>query len=171
MNAIFRSWIQNFGAAIKFLPENGAEIANAAFLEMCKPMNITGKVTAAEWAFSNGLVEQQNFIIIKMMDRTLEESQFSLDLALSWCLNAKNPLTNVHGFHLPTSPWAKPKATINIYWNNTWTNKILTDNLAALHTAREASVSCEHSEKIWCPLSNNTRTSPDTKYVSGDCVY
>ena len=98
MNAIFRSWIQNFGAAIKFLPENGAEIANAAFLEMCKPMNITEKVTAAESAFSNGLVEQHNFIIIKMMDKTLEESQFSLDLALSWCLNAKNPLTNVHGF-------------------------------------------------------------------------
>ena len=132
-------------------------------------MNITGKVTAAEPAFSNGLVEQHNFIIIKMMDKTLEEPQFSLDLALSSCLNAKNPLTWV--FTFPTSPWAKPKATINIYWNNTWTNKILTDNLAALHTAREASVSCEHSEKIWCPLSNNTRTSPDTKYVSGDCVY
>ena len=51
------------------------------------------------------------------------------------------------------------------------TTKIITDNLAALHTAREASVSCEHSEKIWCALSNNTKTSPDTKYVSGDCVY
>ena len=51
------------------------------------------------------------------------------------------------------------------------TNKILTDNLAALHKAREAFVSCENSEKIRRALNNNIRTSGDTKYVFGDSVY
>ena len=50
---------------------------------MCKAINITVKVTAAESPFSNGLVERHNFIIADMMDKTLEELQFSLDLALS----------------------------------------------------------------------------------------
>ena len=49
---------------------------------MCEAMNITVKVTAAESPFSNGLVERHNFIITDVMDKTLEESQFSLDLIL-----------------------------------------------------------------------------------------
>ena len=61
-------------------------------------MNITVKVTAAEPPFSNGLVEKQNVIIADMMDKTLEESQIILDLALFWCMNAKISLANVHGF-------------------------------------------------------------------------
>ena len=31
------------------------------------------------------------------MDKRPEELQFSLNLALSWCLNAKDSLANVHG--------------------------------------------------------------------------
>ena len=66
-------------------------------------MNITVKVTAAKSPFSNDLVERHNFITADMMDKTLEESQFSLGLPLSWYLNTK------------TGPRAKPKATLNIY--------------------------------------------------------
>ena len=34
-----------------------------------------------------------------MMDKVLEESQhLDMDLTLVWCLNAKNPQANVHGF-------------------------------------------------------------------------
>ena len=51
------------------------------------------------------------------------------------------------------------------------TNKILTDNLIALHKAREAFISSENSEKIRRALSNNIRTSGDAKYITGDIVY
>ena len=61
-------------------------------------MNITVKVTAAESPSSNGLAQRHNFIIANMMDKTHEESQYSLDLASTWCLNVKNSLANVHGF-------------------------------------------------------------------------
>ena len=121
---------------------------------MCEAMNITVKVTAAESLFSNGLVERHNFIITVMINKTLQESQFSLDLALSWCLNPRNSLTNVHGFLpfqlalgqnsklLPTFIDKPPALTPSC------TSKILSSNLAALHKAREAFVTCENSEKI-----------------------
>ena len=154
INAIFKSWIQIFGAPEKCLTDNGGEFANAEFLQMCEAMNITVKVTAAESPFSNGLVERHNFIIAVMMNKTLQESQFSLDLALSWYLNPRNSLTNVHGFLpfqlalgqnsklLPTFIDKPPALTPSS------TSKILSNNLAALHKAREAFVTCENSEKI-----------------------
>ena len=88
-----------------------------------------------------------------MMDKTLEESQFILDLVLSLCVNAKNSFANVHGFSpfqlalgqnpkLP-STFDKPPAL-----TPSNTSKILTDNLVILHKAREAIISCENSEKI-----------------------
>ena len=65
---------------------------------MCEAMNITVKVTAAESPFSNGLVERHNMIIANMLDKILEDQQLDLDIALSWCLNAKSLLANFHGF-------------------------------------------------------------------------
>ena len=161
----------------KLLTDNGGEFATAEFLEMYEAMNITVKVTAAESPFSNSLVEKHDFSITDMTDETIEELQFSLDLALSCCLNAKNSLTKVHGFSpfqlalvqnpkLQSTYIDKPPALAP-----SDTCKILTDNLAALHKAREAFISCENSEKIKRALSNNIRTSRDTKYVSGDSAY
>ena len=128
---------------------------------MCTAMNITVKVTAAESTFSNGLVERHNFIIADMMGKTLEESQFSLDLVLSWCLNAKNSLANVYGFSpLQLALGQNPKLP-SIFIDKppsltpSNTSKIISDNLAALHKAREAFVGCENSEKIRRALSNN----------------
>ena len=93
------------------------------------------------------------------------ESQFSLDLALSWCLNAKNSLANVHGFSpfqvtLPSTFIDKPTAMTSLN-----TSKILTDNLLVLHKAREAFTAFENSEKISHALSNNIRRSRETKYA------
>ena len=70
----------NFGATDKFLLYNEGELANAEFLQMCEPMKITVKVTAAESPLSNGLVERQNFIITDMKDKTFEETQVVLIL-------------------------------------------------------------------------------------------
>ena len=98
-------------------------------------------------------------------------------MILSWCLNAKNSLANVHRF----SPFQlvlgqNPKLPSTIIdklpaLTPSNTSKILTDNLTALHKAREAFFLCGNSEKIWCAVSNSTQTSRDTKYVSGDSVY
>ena len=69
LKAIFKSWIQIYGAPENFLTGNSGEFVNSKFLDMAKSVNITVKVTAAESPFSNGLVERHNFIIADMMDK------------------------------------------------------------------------------------------------------
>ena len=73
-----------------------------------------------------------------MVNKILEDQQIDLDIALSWCLNAKNSLSNVHGFSpfqlifgqnlkLPSTFNYKPPA-----FTLSNKNTILTDNLIAL---------------------------------------
>ena len=68
---IFKIWIQIYGAPEKFLTDNGDEFSSSQFLEMCEAMNVTVKVTAAEFPFSSGLVERHNMIITNMLDKIL----------------------------------------------------------------------------------------------------
>ena len=161
-NAIFKSWIQVYGAPEKFLTDNGREFAKSKFIDMAKSINITVKVTAAESQFSNGLVERHNFMIADMMDNVLEKSQhLDMDLTLAWCLNAKNSLANLHGFSpfqlvfgqnlkLPSTFTDKPPVLIQHD-----TSTILTDNLAAIHKARQVFILSESSERIRRALNNN----------------
>ena len=112
-----------------------------------------------------------------MLDKVLEDQQLDLDIALAWCINAKNSLANVHGFspfqlvfrqnpNLPSTFSDKPPA-----YTPADTSNILVNNLSALHKARQAFIASENAEKIRRALSNNVRTSGDTKYVTGDKVY
>ena len=57
---------------------------------MCETMNIVFKLTAAGAPYSNGLVERHNLIIANMLDKVPEELNIDINLALSWCINAKN---------------------------------------------------------------------------------
>ena len=157
--------------------DNRGEFANKKFIEMCESMNIRFMLTAAESPFSNGLVERHNLILSEMLDKTLEDHNTDFELALAWCVNAKNSLANVHGFSpfqlalgqnpkLPSIFHDKPPALSPIN-----TNKILTDNLLLLHRTRQAYIASESSEKICRALNHNVRTSGDIKYITGDSFY
>ena len=152
-------------------------IGKPQLLEICKAMNITVNVTAAESPFNNGLLERHTIIIVNMLDKILEDQQQDLDIALPWCLNTKNLLASIHGFSsfqlvcgqnpkLPSIFNGKPPAFTPLD-----TNKILTDNLIALHKAREDFISSETFEKICRALSINIRTRGDAKYITGNKVY
>ena len=65
---------------------------------MCDSYSITIKKTTAESPFSNGLMERHNDILEEMLLKTCEESGSDLQIALQWVINAKNSLSNVHGF-------------------------------------------------------------------------
>ena len=98
LQAILKNWVSIYGAADKFLSDNGGEFANESFLELCESLNITVKTTGAEAPWSNGLVKRHSLMIADMLDKVMEENQCSLEVALAWCINAKNPLQNVNGF-------------------------------------------------------------------------
>ena len=82
----------------KFLTVNGGEFTNNNFIQSCESFGITLKTTAAESSWSNGLVECQNLILSDMLDKILHENNRDSDLTLAWTINAKNSLSNIHGF-------------------------------------------------------------------------
>ena len=51
------------------------------------------------------------------------------------------------------------------------TDKILRDNLNALHASRRAFLASECSEKLRRALRRNIRSSGDIKYFTGDKIY
>ena len=144
---------------------------------MCESMNITVKTTGAESPWSNGFVERHNLIISEMLDKVLEDGSCDFEVALAWCVNAKNSLQSVHGFspfqlalgqnpRLPSVTDDKPPA-----YTPGSSTKALRDNLDAIHKARESFIQNESSERIRRALNHNVRTSSDTKFLTGDSVY
>ena len=100
LNAILRNWISIYGSADQFLTDNGGEFVNDDFLKLSEASNIKVKTTGAEPPWSNSLVERHNLVLSEMLNKVLEDTKCPFDIALQWCVNAKNSLHNVHGFHL-----------------------------------------------------------------------
>ena len=145
---------------------------------MRENLNITVKTTGAEAPWSNGLVECHNQTISEMLNKVLEDTDCDFDIALAWCVNAKNSLDNCHGF----SPYQlaigrNPKLPALLHdklpalTSEPPSSEILQQNLNALHTAREAFIQSEHSEKLRHALSSNTCTYSDIVILNGDIVY
>ena len=86
-------------------------------------------------------------------------------------------MQNVHGFSpyqlaIGTNP-RLPSNLVNeppsLY--NESCEKVLAENLSALHKAREAFIKVEHSERLNRAMRSNTRTSSNIPYLTGDRVY
>ena len=112
----------------------------------------------------------------EMLDKVLDECKCDFETALAWCFNAKNSLSNVHGYSsyqlafgynpcLPVAMSDRPTAY------EVSSSDIVRENLNAMHAARKAFIASESSEKIRRALSHNVRTSNDVKYYTGDSVY
>ena len=164
-----------YGTVGKCLSGNGGEFANGQFLEMCEEMNITFKTTPAESPWSNGLVERHNAILSTMLDNVLEDGTVPFDIAVQWCVNAKNSLCNVSEF----SPYQLaiglnpilPSCLDRPGHFKSSTSHIIRNNLNALHKARKAFIECETSEKLQRAMRHNVSSTSDTIYVTGDSVY
>ena len=108
IESILTNWISVFGSADQFLSDNGGEFANEKFMEMCVSLNINFKTTSAESLWLNGLIDRQNLILSEMLDKVLEESKCSFEVALTWCTNAKK-LTTKCTWLLPFPTCSRPK--------------------------------------------------------------
>ena len=140
-------------------------------------MNINFKLTSAESPWSNSLIERHNLILGDMLDRILEESINNIDIAVAWAINAKNSLTNVHGFSpyqlaisqnpiLPCAATSKPPAL-----THTSNSRILEKNLRYLHKAGRVLIESENSEQTERAHNHNIRIYSDTRFLTGDSIY
>ena len=98
VKAVIKHWISMFGPPDKFLSDNGGEFVNDEFTEMAEKFNITVLTTAAESPWSNGMCEKHNGILGDMIEKTMNDGVSDLELAIHWCVAAKNSLISVYGF-------------------------------------------------------------------------
>ena len=179
VKAMFANWIVIFGPPQKFLSDNGGEFINQELLDLCEVYNITLKTTGAEAPWSNGLVERHNQVLGNMLDRVLNDMNCPFDIALAWCVNAKNSLQNVHGFSpyqlvfgnnpvLPGPFTNRPPALEDVKLRS---SDIVRDNLNAQQASRVAFMESERSERLRRALRTSTRTYSDQVIVNGDKVY
>ena len=178
IGGVIKAWIALFGPPKKFLMDNGGEFVNEKFIELAEAFNIRIMTTAAESPWSNGLVERHNGTLAATLDKVLaEEPKLPFDVALAWAVNAKNSLTNVHGFspsqltfgfnpQLPSVVCNKPPAL-----ESRTSQDIITDNLNAMKMSREAFMKAESSERIKRALKHNISAGNNKKFFLGDLVY
>ena len=175
IKAIFRAWIAVYGSPDKILIDNGGERANKDVIEMYDYLATNMKTTAAESPWSNGVVERNNQIRANMMDNIISDTNCSLELALTWALNAKNSLQNVAGF----SPFQLALGKIQNFHvlsdelpalTMKPTSQAIQENLTAIHNAQSAFIASENDERIKQALAHNTRITSEVKYLTGDKV-
>ena len=176
VKAIMENWVRIFGSPGKFLSDNGGEFVNDELIEFAEKFNITIKTTGAESAWSNGLCEKHNGILADKVSRIISDNTCGIELAVHWGVAAKNALSNVYGFspnqlvfgrntNFPSVHYDRPPAQ-----NVTCVSKYMSDNLLALHKAREAFIQQESCERLRRALNRQTRTYSDIVYTNGDKV-
>ena len=167
-------WIRVFGCPDQVLVDTGGEFANREFLDMCDKCNVRILTTAAESPWSNGLIEKHNGVLGSMITKMIEEDPMDIKLATHWAVAAKNSLSTVYGFspnvlvfgrnpNLPNSSDNSLAANDPKFYSHT-----VQENLKALqlHTAREAFIHQESSEKLSRALNRQTRTFSDKIFIS-----
>ena len=144
---------------------------------MGEQLNINIKTTAAEPARSNGIVEKHNGIIENMMEKVLLDVKCSLDVAMIWCLSAKNSLSNSYGYspnrlvfgYNPNFPSVLSYQLLAK--NGVTSTELITSHLNSLHAATKRFVETEAGEKLRRALRCKIRTATSLVYQNGDQVY
>ena len=155
----------------------GGEFINNEVSDLCEKLNIELKSTAAESAWSNGLVERHNGTLANMIDKILSDVDCDLEVALSCAIAAKNALNNVYGFSPNILVFGRNPNLPNIFINKPPANnpvtisKYLCDFMNAMQSARESFIQQESSEKLKRAILRKTRGYSDQTFQIGDMVY
>ena len=99
-----------------------------------------------------------------------------LELTLSWAVAGRNSVKNVNGFspnqlvfrenpNFPTALNSKLPALVGLSFS-----RAVANNINAMHTARQAFIQSESSDRFRHALQYQTGTSGDVCYVTGDIL-
>ena len=178
LSKTFQHWIAILGRPGCFMSDNGGEFVNNDFNQMCSLMNIKIKTSPSESPWCNGTVERHNGILAQMISAVLEDTGCSIDIAISWAVNAKNSLSNVYGFSPYQLVLGKNPAIPNILsyenlpaLNESSSSKLVAEHLTGLQSARKKFIELENSARLRRILRERVFESANEKYLSGDVVY
>ena len=177
VKGLMTHWVQPFGPPRKILSDNGGEFVNSEIVDFAEKFNVDLLTTAAESAWSNGLVEKHNGVLNNTLQKIIADTNCCVEIALCWAIAAKNCLLNVFGFSPNTLVFGRNPSFPSVITNRPPANnpvtisKYLTDILNALHSGRERCLQQEASEKLSRALRRKTRTYSDNVFCLGDMVY
>ena len=111
-----------------------------------------------------------------MLNKVFEDPKYPFDIALQWCVTAKNSAHNIHGFSLyQLALGQNPRISLlnnklPAYGSNP-PSAIIRQNLNAFYIARNAFIQSENSERLCRAMAHNIQHSNDSVFVTGDHVY
>ena len=176
---LFQCWISIFGSPLRILNDNGGEFNSYEFQEMAATMGIKVLTTPAEAPWSNGTVERHNDVLAKMVYKIQQDTGCCEEIALSWALQAKNSLVNVYGFspyqlvigRNPNVPNILRESLKLTDLNESVYSKIVSDNINALQSSRQAFMKAENSMRLKRALKSRISGNQNVRFITGDIVY
>ena len=179
VQSVFTHWINVFGPPKQFMTDNGGEYVNSSFVDLCEKFNVHIKTTGAEAPWSNGLVERHHSLLSRNVQKIVEETGCSIDIALAWACHAKNTLSNINGYSpyqllFGKNPVIKsiddPYTSPTIIEDET-PSETVAKNITAIYAARKHQMECEADEKIRRAMRSNIREVYSESLETRDLVY
>lgn len=155
VKAFIMEWISmGFGAPERVLVDDGGEFDNPKYLDAMEQYNIEPLATAVNSPWSNGLCERNHQVVDNIVHKILEEEpSLDMDIALANAVSAKSCLVNHNGFapvqlvtgQLPNLPSVLVNKLPALEEPGT---ELVLKHLNAMHSARQAFMNVECSERI-----------------------
>ena len=178
--AILKIWISQPGLGpMEFLhSDRGGEFLNETLTTVAEYLQVKHTATASYTPNANGLNERNHYTVDTMLERMiLAEPDLKVEVALSWCINAKNTLGNHNGFspaqivfgqnpRLPTVFTAGPPGLED----EISMPKAVAQHINSIHLAREAFIKCE-SDRILKSALRQRLYKTAGEIFPGDWVY
>ena len=180
MKTLIDGWFALFGAPCKILSDNGGEFQNEKMRIMTERWNIKVITTPAESPWSNGLCEKTVGLLKESLRKMRDDEEIDLDMALRWVVSARNCLVNNGGFSPNQLVFGKNPSLPNLVGEESsspasrekgWEEKVVRDNLNAMHKARETFVRNESCNKIRKALNSQVREHKFEEAKVGDEVF
>ena len=178
--AVLKIWISQPGLGpMEFLhSDRGGEFLNETLTKVAEYLQVKHTATASYTPNANGLNERNHYTVDTMLERMiLAEPDLKVEVALSWCINAKNTLGNHNGFSpaqivfgqnpkLPTIFTAGPPGLED----DISMPKAVAQHINSIHLAREAFIKCESDRTLKAALRQRLYKTAGQIYP-GDWVY
>ena len=176
ISAIMVRWISIFGSPRQVLSDNGAEFNNEDFRSMAENFNIRVCTTAAESPWSNGCNERYNGVISEMVQKVIQDTKCSLEIALAWAVSAKNSLENHYGFSPNQLVFGRNPNYPSLLYDDlpalekSSPSKLVCDNLNALYSNQSEFFQKVACEKLRRAMLYKVRPTGE-HFVNGDQVF
>lgn len=177
IKALFACWITIFGAPSQFLSDNGGEFNNDIMRSLGDVYGIRLLCTAAESPWSNGICERLNAILGMSVQRVIDDTKCSTDVALAWSVAARNALQNFSGYSPNQLVFGRNPSLPNVMNNDPpalegrTNSQVIADNLNAMHNARREFLRSESDNRVQRALLHQVRSDDVENLSTGEVVY